>query len=446
MKFTDLNINNPILNALSDLGFSEPTPIQVKAFAPIMAGKDVLGIAQTGTGKTLAYLIPLIRQWQFSKKKVPLLLILVPTRELVVQVVEQFEEIAKYTFLKATGVYGGANIKTQAAAVAEGVDIVVGTPGRINDLLLNGVIPPKQVKKVVIDEVDQMMKLGFRAELKNLLDLLPEKRQTMMFSATMTEEIEGLLTLDYSRLERIEDAATGTPLTNITQLAYEVPNFNTKMNLLDHLLSTDRDMTRVLVFAGTKRIADRINMLMEDKYGEEMAVIHANKSSNRRFRTVEEFESGDCRILIASDLLARGLDVTEVTHVVNFIMPEVATDYIHRIGRTGRADKKGISISFVSLKEQEYLDQVEEMMDMKVTIIPMPEEVEISTVLIPDEEHTPGMKIIQVRQPKVENKGAAFHEKLEKNKKVPIKVTREDKKKLKYGKNYQSGAGGRPKQ
>ena len=149
MKFTDLNINNPILNALSDLGFTEPTPIQVKAFAPIMAGKDVLGIAQTGTGKTIAYLIPLIRQWQFSKKKVPLLLILVPTRELVVQVVEQFEEIGKYTFLKATGVYGGANIKTQAAAVAEGVDIVVGTPGRINDLLLNGVIPPKQVNEFV---------------------------------------------------------------------------------------------------------------------------------------------------------------------------------------------------------------------------------------------------------------------------------------------------------
>lgn len=444
-KFTDLNINTPILNALEDLGFSEATAIQEKAFSPIMAGKDVLGIAQTGTGKTLAYLIPLVRQWQFSKKKVPLLLILVPTRELVVQVLEEFEHIAKYTHLKAVGVYGGANIKTQAAAIVEGVDIVIGTPGRVNDLLLNGVIGRKQVKKIVIDEVDQMMKLGFRAELKNLLDLLPEKRQTLMFSATMTDEIEALLTTDYARLERIEDAASGTPLSSIDQIAYDVPNFNTKLNVLDHLLSTDRDMTKVLVFAGTKRIADRINMMMEEKYGGEMAVIHANKSSNVRFRTVEDFERGDCRILISSDLLARGLDVTEVTHVVNFMMPEVATDYIHRIGRTGRADKRGISISFVSPDEQPYLEAVEELMQKQVTKLPIPDGVEISKVLIPDEEQRPSMKIIQVRQPKVENKGAAFHEKLEKNKKVPIKVTREDRKKLKYGKNYQAGAGGRPK-
>ncbi len=442
MTFSELNLNKALLNALDDLGYTTPTTIQEQVFTPIMAGKDVLGIAQTGTGKTLAYLIPLIRLWQFSPKKNPELLILVPTRELVAQVVDQFAEIAKYTNLIATGAYGGTNIKTQMAVIAAGVDVVVGTPGRLNDLIMNRSINAKQVKKLVIDEVDEMMKLGFRTELKNLLDLLPDRRQTLMFSATITDEIDALVKNNFNRAVKIEAAATGTPVEGIKQIAYQIANFNTKINFLAHLLSTDDSMTKVLVFAGNKRVADRVNSELEFSFPEEVAVIHGNKSQNRRFKTVEEFENGTCRILIASDLIARGLDVSEVSHVVNLNIPDVPEDYMHRIGRTGRADKSGIAISMFTEKEKGDLTQIESLMGIKIPRKKMPEAVEVSNVLTPDEEKTAGMKIIQVRQPKVADKGLAFHEKKNKNKKVPIKVSREDKKKLKLGKRYGTTHGG----
>lgn len=440
MKFTDLNLNSALFNALDDIGFVIPTPIQSKCYSPIMAGKDILGIAQTGTGKTFAYLIPIIRQWQFSKKKTPGILIVVPTRELVIQVTEEFQRLAKYTSMVAFAAYGGTSIKTQSAEILSGCDVVVGTPERLNDLILNGTINARLVKKVVIDEVDQMMKMGFRTSLKNMLDLLPEKRQTMMFTATITEEIENLIELDFHRLEKIEDAPTGKPVEGISQSYYLAPNFNSKMNLLNHLLAAP-EMTKVLVFAGNKRLADRIHASFSAAYDGHVAVIHGNKSSNRRFRTVDEFENGDCRILVASDLMARGMDISDVSHVINFNVPEVPEDYIHRIGRTGRAEKSGISISLVTEDELEFLEEIELLMGLKLQLLEWPAEVEISQILIPEEEDKSGMKIIKVRQPKVADKGAAFHEKLDKNKKTNIKVTRADKMKLKYGKNYQSGHG-----
>lgn len=401
-----------------------------------MAGHDVLGIAQTGTGKTLAYLIPYIRQWQFAKKKVPNMLILVPTKELVAQVIEEFEALAKYTNITITGAFGGANIKTQQAAIAQGVDVVVGTPGRINDLILNGSIGPKQIKKLVIDEVDQMLNLGFRASLLQLLDLLAEKRQTLMFSATITGEVDSLIRSHFAHVVKIEDAPSGAPLDSIKQVAYQVPNFNTKLNFLEHLLTYDDSMTKVLVFAGGKRQADRIHSVLEYVFPNEVAVTHANKSANTRIKTVDAFESGQCRILIASDVLARGLDVSEVSHVINMNIPEQPEDYVHRIGRTGRADQSGVAISMYSELEIPNLAAVEKLMSIQIERIEMPHDVQISTVLTPDEERTPGMKIIQTRKPKTETKGAAFHEKKEKNKKVPIKITKEDRMRAKYGKQY----------
>jgi len=442
MTFRDLNLNTALWNALDDLGFTTPTEIQSASFSPIMAGKDVLGIAQTGTGKTFAYLMPLIRQYQFSKKKTPWVLVVVPTRELVVQVHEEFCALAKYTSLRSVPAFGGTNIKTQMAQIAEGADVVIGTPGRLNDLVLNGSIPAKGVKKFVLDEVDQMLSLGFRTELKHLMDLLPEKRQNIMFSATMTEEVEELIKTEFIFTEKIETAPSGTPVDKIEQVAYPVPNFSTKLNFLEYLLHRDTEMLKVLVFAGTKKYADRIYQSLVDQFEDQIAVIHANKNMNRRLNTVEDFEAGRCRILIASDVLARGIDVTDVTHVINFTIPEVPEDFIHRIGRTGRADKKGKAISFVSPKEEELMFQIEELMKMEIPIDEMPEDVEISTLLTPEEESKPGMKF---KVPKIPNdplKGAAFHEKLEKNKKVPVKVTRADKMKLKYGRNYQGGHGG----
>jgi ATP-dependent RNA helicase RhlE len=438
MTFKDLNLNNSLLNALSDLGFSEPTTIQEKAFAPIMAGKDVLGIAQTGTGKTFAYLLPLIRQWQFSKKRNPEILVLVPTRELVVQVVDEFKNLSKYTSIIAVGVYGGANIKTQMIAIHEGVDIVIATPGRLLDLMLNGTIPSKLVKKIVIDEVDEMLNLGFRTQLKSIFDLLPAKRQNLMFSATITNEVDILIQNNIGIPVKIEAAPTGTPLSNITQIGYKVPNFNTKINLLEYLLATDESMSKVLIFAGSKKMADEINTRIETKFPDQLAVIHSNKTQNTRFKTVEEFESGKSRILIASDIIARGLDVSEVSHVINMDVPAIAENYIHRIGRTGRADKKGIAITFITENDNSHQIKVEVLMGLKIPIKKMPSHVEVSNVLTPEEQPLVNMKIIEVKQPKVIPKGKSHHEKKEKNKKVNVKVSRDDAKKIKYGKRYKS--------
>ncbi len=436
MTFADLKLNKQLLTALEELGYTTPTTIQQKAMAPVMSGKDVLGIAQTGTGKTFAYLLPILQMWRYDKKKTPQIMIIVPTRELVAQVVEEVEKLTGSMSFEVTGVYGGANIKTHMNAIASGVDMVVGTPGRLMDLMLNGTIKTTLVKKLVIDEVDEMLNLGFRTQIKNIMDLLPVKHQTIMFSATITEEVEVLIEYNVNELHKVEAAPTGTPLENITQLGYEVPNFNTKINLLKHLLSTDKTMTKVLVFAGSKRYADMVDVQIENKFPGQIAVIHGNKGQNVRFRTVEDFEAGKCRILIASDLISRGLDISSVSHVINMDIPHIPENYIHRIGRTGRADKKGTAISFITEADESNKIKVEELMDMKIPLADLPDEVEISYVLIPDEKPEVKMKILEVKRPKVEAKGKAFHEKKEKNKKVNKKVSREDKKKIKYGKNY----------
>ena len=437
MNFSNLNLNNALLNALDDLGYTEPTAIQLQAFAPIMAGNDVLGIAQTGTGKTFAYLMPLIRQWQFQQKKTVSMLVVVPTKELVVQVEEAFASIAKYASLRIVGVYGGPSIKTQAADIAKGTDVVVGTPGRINDLLLHGTINPRQVKKLVIDEVDQLLNLGFRNDLMHMLDVLPEKRQTLMFSATMTADVEGIIARYMQRVVRIDAAAVGATAEGIEQRLFEAPNFYSKLNLLKYLLHSDETMQRVLVFAGGKRMADRLEFMLEDDFGSQMAVIHANKNANKRLRTVDEFAQGKCRILVASDLLARGIDVEGVTHVVNFVLPSAPEDYVHRIGRTGRAQRAGVAITMAAPYESESLQEIEVLIGNRIPRIEWPAQVELSKEILPEETDR-GPMPIKVKAPKLDG-GGAFHEKLDKNKKVPIKVSRADKMKAKYGKNYQGG-------
>jgi ATP-dependent RNA helicase RhlE len=268
------------------------------------------------------------------------------------------------------------------------------------------------------------------------MDLLPVKHQTLMFSATITEEVEVLIDYHSNELIKVEAAATGTPLANIKQIAYEVPNFNTKVNLLEYLLSEDDTMKKVLVFAGSKRMADILNTKVAAKFPNEIAVIHSNKTQNIRFKTVDDFEKGACRILIASDLIARGLDISNVTHVINMDVPNIPENYMHRIGRTGRADQAGIAITFITEAEKLRQNQVEELMDMKIPMHEIPDEVPISFTLLPEEQPTIKMKILEVRRPKVEAKGKSFHEKKEKNKKVNVKVSREDKKKIKYGKKY----------
>ncbi|SFC29828.1 ATP-dependent RNA helicase RhlE [Zunongwangia mangrovi] len=418
VSFQDLNLNTPLRNALEDMGFQKPTPIQEQAFSPIMSGKDVVGIAQTGTGKTFAYLLPLLRMLKFSKQKNPRILIMVPTRELVVQVTEEIDKLAKYINLRVAGIYGGVNINTQQQELQRGLDVVVATPRRLYDLVLRRAVQLKSIQKFVIDEVDVMLDLGFKFQVHNIIELLPPNRQSIMFSATMTEIVEQMIDENFKAPEKISIAVSGTPLDNIEQQGYILPNFNTKANLLKHLFSDKETFKKMLIFISDKRIADRLFESLGKKFPGEISLVHTGKSQNYRLKNVEDFDEGLTRIMIATDVMARGLDLNAVSHVINFDTPNYPENYMHRIGRTGRAEKKGHSILFTTEKELDYLKAIEELMKMEVPKMEIPEEVKISNELIPEERP----REIEINNPSkpLDEAGPAFHEKKEKNKKVNL--------------------------
>lgn len=418
MTFSELNINKALLNALNDLGLEHPTLIQQRAFPVIMSGRDVVGLAQTGTGKTYAYLLPILRMFEISKKDDPRVLILVPTRELVEQVVGEIQKLTAYMTVRVAGVYGGVNMATHTKLIYDGLDILVGTPGRLIDLGLNGVLKTKQIQKLVIDEVDEMLDLGFRAQLNTIFDLLPERRQNLMFSATLTDDVETLINNYFKNPQKIEAAPSGTPLEKIDQQGYKVPNFKTKVNLLMHLLDTVSDMNKVLVFTDSKKFADMLHLALTENYNEEFGLIHSNKSQNYRFNALESFENGTHRVLIATDLVARGLDIMDVSHVINFDIPTEPLNYIHRIGRTGRADKNGKAITFVTESDQKSLDDIEALMSKKVPMLKIPKGVEVSTELLEFEK--PVLAGMKPKQVKMKIEPGAFHEKKDKNKKVNL--------------------------
>ncbi|CAM1365662.1 ATP-dependent RNA helicase RhlE [Tenacibaculum sediminilitoris] len=416
--FQDLDLSNPLRNSIEELGFINPTPIQEEAFPVIRSGKDVVGIAQTGTGKTFGYLLPILRDLKFSKQQHPRVMILVPTRELVVQVVEEIEKLAKYMTLRTIGVYGGVNLNRHKEAVIQGADIIVATPGRLYDLALSNVLKLKSIQKLVIDEVDVMLDLGFRFQLLNIFDLLPQRRQNIMFSATMTEDVEILIDDFFIAPHKIAIAVSGTPLDNIQQTSYDVPNFYTKVNLLNYLLFDKSEFSKVLVFVPNKRNADRLFDCVAEEYPSQACVIHSNKTQNYRLRSIEQFNKGEKRILIATDVIARGLDLEEITHVINFNTPHFPENYMHRIGRTGRAEHEGKTILFATEKEQEAKQRIEELMDYTIPKLEIPEQVEISKELTEEERPKEEQEINKNRTSQEYIPGPAFHEKKEKNKKT----------------------------
>jgi len=439
MTFHDLNIKKPILTALDELEYTTPTTIQSAGFSVMMSGKDVIGLAQTGTGKTLAYLLPMLSLWKFSKEPHPQILIIVPTRELVVQVVREVEKLTPYMNVAVGGVYGGANINTQAAMVLQGLDVLVGTPGRIFDLTANGSLQLKHVKKVVIDEVDETLNLGFRPQLMRIFELLPEKRQNLLFSATLSEEVEAFLDNYFDNPLKVEAARAGTPLEKIEQEAIAVPNFTSKVNLLKHLLEQNADMSKVLVFVSSRVLAEKLFEELEPMLGVELGIIHSQKAQNFRFNSVNHFQNGIYRVLIATDLIARGIDVTDVTHVFNFDIPDNQENYIHRIGRTGRQDKEGHAISFIAEKDREFFAKIEDFMNKKVTIQEFPDEVELSELVLEFEKPQVAMKNTLVKTPK-DQAGPAFHEKKAKNKKVNVRYNHKQAMQDKYGKPKKKGS------
>ena len=416
--FADFDLPEKILDVLADLNLFEPTPIQEKSLKPILSGRDVMGIAQTGTGKTLAYLLPVLKNWKYNKNGNPTVLLLVPTRELVVQVTEIIETLTQNLTARVIGVYGGKNINTQKLLFNDGCDILVGTPGRVMDLSIDNAVSLKEVQKLIIDEFDEMLNLGFRPQLTHIFEMMREKRQNILFSATMTEAVDEMLDEYFAGPIEISLAKSGTPLEKIEQTAYRVQNFNTKINLLKFLLESDEDLSKVLIFNNNKKHADLLFAKIDELFPDQFDVIHSNKSQNYRLKAMQKFENEEVRGLITTDVMARGLDISNITHVINFEIPEVPEQYIHRIGRTGRADKDGKAISFVTKKEETQLLDIEVLMGKELSMLEFPSEVKINPQKIASEQDEVKMK--NAHTVVLEEGGGAFHEKKDKNKKINL--------------------------
>jgi ATP-dependent RNA helicase RhlE len=415
MTFKDLNLPKTLQKAIDDLGFETPTPIQVKALPVIASGRDVIGISQTGTGKTFAYLLPILKNWTFQNTNAPRVLILVPTRELVVQVVEEVDKLTKYMSIKAVGIYGGTNINPQRAAVSEGVDVLVGTPGRTLDLALDGILRFDNLQKLVIDEFDEMLTLGFKTQVTTLLTMMKRKRQNILFSATMTEDVDDVIDDYFEFPEEVSLAPSGTPLESIEQIAFYLPNFLTKLNLLNHLLK-DEALKRVLVFTNNKKLVEFIHESVSENFPNEFDILHANKSQNYRLNALRSFQNHEIRGIITTDVMSRGLDIIDISHVINLDLPIHNQQYMHRIGRTGRADKLGVAISMITPKEEEQFIEIQLMMakDLPYTDLP---KVLIEEKLLEFEKDKP--KVL-IKTNTINEGGKAFHEKKDKNKKINL--------------------------
>nr|WP_294935558.1 DEAD/DEAH box helicase [uncultured Flavobacterium sp.] len=415
--FEQFNLPKSLQKAIDDLGLTTPTPIQVRSFPVIMSGRDVMGIAQTGTGKTYAYLLPILKQWKFTPTHTPKVVIIVPTRELVVQVAEEVEKLTRYMSVRVLGIYGGVNINTQKTSVYQGVDVLVGTPGRMMDLALDNVVRFDEMQKLVIDEFDEILNLGFRFQITSILSMMRPKRQNILFSATMTDEVDELLDEYFDFPEEVSLAQSGTPLEKIQQFAYHVPNFLTKVNLLKELLQ-DETLERILIFINNKRVADILMDYLEEDFPGQFGVIHSNKSQNYRLNTMASFQEGEIRGIVTTDIMARGLDISDITHVINMQFSEVPEQYIHRIGRTGRADKGGTAISLIAPTEEEFQVEAELLMEKELELLPLPEGLKIEEKRLEFEKDKKKVKFL-MKKVKLEG-GAAFHEKSAKNKQVNL--------------------------
>lgn len=419
-SFDDFKINKQLKNAIDELGFKKATPIQQESYSKILSGSDFVGIAQTGTGKTIAYLLPILQDLKYSDQPHPRVLILAPTRELVIQIVEEIEKLTTYLSVRTVGVYGGSsNINSQKRALANGLDIIVGTPRRLYDLVLCNAVRLKSIKKLVIDEVDIMLDFGYKTQLNNIFDHLPIKRQNILFSATMTTYVDELI--DDFLLNPIKKtiSLSGTPLETISQECFAVPNFYTKVNLLNHLLENREEHSKVLIFVATKLNADRLFELLD--FESEISVIHSRKEQNHRTKSLEKLESGVSRILIATDVVARGIDIEKISTVISFDTPFYAENYIHRIGRTGRAEEQGRAILFYTEKETDLKDSIEDLMNYVIPQNEIPEEVEVSSQLTPEEKDKPIEEIEPSTKSSMPEGGASFHEKSAKNSKEKTK-------------------------
>ena len=376
-SFEQFDLNRQLLNAIADAGYTEPTPIQQKTIPLSLGNHDVLGIAQTGTGKTAAYLLPLLMKVKYAQGHNPRALILAPTRELVMQINEAVSQLAKYTDLRHLPLYGGLGPKAQIQALRQGVDILVATPGRLMDLYRTGEIVMKEIRTLVIDEADKMMDMGFMPQIRSILEVIPSKRQNLLFSATFGGRVERLSGEFLEAPIKVEVTPQASTADMVNQILYEVPNFRTKINLIDYLVRKE-EFQRIIIFARTKGTADNVYKFLSRKVLDPalIRVIHANKGQNTRINAMDDFREGNIKVLVSTDVAARGIDITEVSHVINFDVPLIYEDYVHRIGRTGRANHTGEAITFMTMAEEYHIQKIERIIRMTIPREPIPRAVE----------------------------------------------------------------------
>lgn len=416
MLFEEFKLNKQLLTAAAEAGYKEATEIQAKAIPKILAGHDVLGIAQTGTGKTAAFLLPIMMQVKYAQGDHPRCVIFGPTRELVIQIDEAITLLGINTDIRHVAIYGGVGPKTQIEKLQNGVDILVATPGRFMDLYLRGEIHTRQIKMMVLDEADKMMDMGFMPQIRKILEVIPRKRKNYLFSATFPEKVEVLSEEFLEAPVKVEASPQATAAETVSQSLYHLPNFMTKINMLGLLFEKKDRIKRAIIFTRSKSVADNVfkyllrKVLKED----DIRVIHANKGQNTRLNSINAFKEGSVRVLVATDVAARGIDVADVSHVINFDVPIIYEDYVHRVGRTGRALKKGTAITFMTDAEIYHVKRIEKIIRMEIPQKNLPQDLKIEAT--PFEEQQILLRQVDDQRKKEDPtfKGA-FHDKKESN-------------------------------
>ena len=409
-SFEDFKLNRQLLNAIEEKGYSQPTPIQQKAIPLILAGHDLMGVAQTGTGKTAAFVLPLLMKVKYAQGKDPRALILAPTKELVLQIEQNVKAYSTYCDIRHIALYGGVGPKTQIEELNKGVDLIVATPGRFLDIYSKGEISTKLIKTLILDEADKMMDMGFMPQIRKILEVIPVKRQNLLFSATMPDRVVTLSEEFLEYPELVEVAPQATTAETITQLLYKVPNNKTKLNFLMQLLEDREVFNRVMVFTKTKTTADNIYKYLSRKDQGEIRVIHSNKGQNSRINAVEEFKEGNVRVLVSTDVASRGLDISMVSHVINFDVPTHYEDYVHRIGRTGRANNEGIALTFCNEAEVYHVKKIEQLIRTSIPSKKFPDSVKVEKASFEEKQDVAREIDRQKRLEDPDFKGA-FHEK-----------------------------------
>lgn len=412
--FADFGLNKQLREAIRELGWTRPSPVQEKAIPLIKSGKDVLGIAQTGTGKSGAFLIPLISRLHFPQGKYTRAVILVPTKELASQLLKHFEVLNQQIGLRALSLVGGIGLQPQLSALKSGNDLVVATPGRFMEMYHTGEWQLREIRTLIIDEADRMMDMGFMPQIRKILEVIPRKRQNLLFSATFPERVEKFSAEFLEFPERIEITPSATPAETISQTLYRTPNFQTKLNLLLFLLRQREAEAAVLVFVKTKRHAGEIGRFLQRKLGSEVAILHANKGTNTRSAMVESIQEGRRQILVATDLASRGLDVSRISLVINVDLPVQYEDYVHRIGRTGRAMRSGMAVSFINPPDELHLQRIENLIRMQIPEKAIPPGLLVEETPFEEQQEMARKLDAQCKKADPDFKGA-FHEKKAKN-------------------------------